>query len=329
MSNYYMTDVTITERLNYNDAYETLMNSSDVKDTLAELRLCLFAHKLVQPSTSIIITLFFKILSTMTAKGSDGMRDWFSFIEVNEENYMFGASNTRLALMFDKYYSKKEACKILGISLYVYNLKYAKLLENKQNLLEVMKGFTPYYDLKKSLGVGIVIDFLEHFNYLPVEKGFLASEHGFAYMDEERQLELEFSIICRNLTDALGKTTTYYFIMNLLKNYGISYETIDRLWRGLDVIEKRIPRTPYCKGIYTLDLIAYGLARGLSKADICRYLLNYSQSTLKSKSVRDKFKFAASKDYMSMTTLDWSTLSKNDVYSFIDVFRKVAEFING
>lgn len=329
MSNYYMTDVTVTERLNYNDAYETLMNSSDVKDTLAELRLCLFTHKLAQPSTSIIITLFFKILSTMTAKGTDGMRDWFSFIEVNEENYMFGASNTRLALMFDKYYSKKEACKILGISLYVYNLKYAKLLENKQNLLEVMKGFTPYYDLKKSLGVGIVIDFLDHFNYLPVEKGFLASEHGFACMDEERQLELEFSIICRNLIDALGRTTTYYFIMNLLKNYGISYDTIDRLWRGLDVIEKRIPRTPYCKGIYTLDLIAYGLARGLSKADISRYLLNYSQSTLKSKSVRDKFKFVASKDYMSMTTLDWSTLSKNDVYSFIDVFRKVAEFING
>lgn len=329
MSNYYMTDVTITERLNYNDAYETLMDSSDVKDTLAELRLCLFAHKLVQPSTSIIITLFFKILSTMTAKGADGMRDWFSFIEVNEENYMFGASNTRLALMFDKYYSKKEACKILGISLYVYNLKYAKLLENKQSLLEVMKGFTPYYDLKKYLGIGIVIDFLDHFNYLPVEKGFLASEHGFTCMDEERQLELEFSIICRNLTDALGKTTTYYFIMNLLKNYGISYETIDRLWRGLDVIEKKIPKTPYCKGIYTLDLIAYGLARGLSKADICRYLLNYSQSTLKSKSVRDKFKFAASKDYMSMTTLDWSTLSKNDVYNFIDVFRKVAEFING
>lgn len=329
MSNYYMTDVTVTERLNYNDAYETLMNSSDVKDTLAELRLCLFAHKLVQPSTSIIITLFFKILSTMTAKGNDGMRDWFSFIEVNEENYMFGASNTRLALMFDKYYNKKEACKILGISLYVYNLKYAKLLENKQNLLEVMKGFTPYYDLKKSLGVGIVIDFLDHFNYLPVEKGFLASEHGFAYMDEERQLELEFSIICRNLIDALGRTTTYYFIMNLLKNYGISYDTIDRLWRSLDVIEKRIPRTPYCKGIYTLDLITYGLARGLSKADISRYLLNYSQSTLKSKSVRDKFKFAASKDHMSMTTLDWSTLSKNDVYSFIDVFRKVAEFING
>ena len=329
MSNYYMTDVTVTERLNYNDAYETLMNSSDVKDTLAELRLCLFAHKLAQPSTSIIITLFFKILSTMTAKGTDGMRDWFSFIEVNEENYMFGASNTRLALMFDKYYNKKEACKILGISLYVYNLKYAKLLENKQNLLEVMKGFTPYYDLKKSLGVGIVIDFLDHFNYLPVEKGFLASEHGFAYMDEERQLELEFSIICRNLIDALGRTTTYYFIMNLLKNYGISYDTIDRLWRGLDVIEKRIPRTPYCKGIYTLDLITYGLARGLSKADISRYLLNYSQSTLKSKSVRDKFKFAASKDHMSMTTLDWSTLSKNDVYNFIDVFRKVAEFING
>ena len=143
MSNYYMTDVTVTERLNYNDAYETLMNSSDVKDTLAELRLCLFAHKLVQPSTSIIITLFFKILSTMTAKGADGMRDWFSFIEVNEENYMFGASNTRLALMFDKYYSKKEACKILGISLYVYNIKYEKLLDNKQNLLEVMKGFIP------------------------------------------------------------------------------------------------------------------------------------------------------------------------------------------
>ena len=329
MSNYYMTDVTVTERLNYNDAYETLMNSSDVKDTLAELRLCLFAHKLAQPSTSIIITLFFKILSTMTAKGTDGMRDWFSFIEVNEENYMFGASNTRLALMFDKYYSKKEACKILGISLYVYNLKYAKLLENKQNLLEVMKGFTPYYDLKKSLGVDIVIDFLDHFNYLPVEKDFLASEHGFACMDEERQLELEFSIICRNIIDALGRTTTYYFIMNLLKNYGISYDTIDRLWRGLDVIEKRIPRTPYCKGIYTLDLIAYGLARGLSKADICRYLLKYSQNTLRSKSVRDKFKFAASKDYMSMTTLDWSTLSKNDVYSFIDVFRKVAEFING
>lgn len=329
MSNYYMTDVTVTERLNYNDAYETLMNSSDVKDTLAELRLCLFAHKLAQPSTSIIITLFFKILSTMTAKGNDGMRDWFSFIEVNEENYMFGASNTRLALMFDKYYNKKEACKILGISLYVYNLKYAKLLENKQNLLEVMKGFTPYYDLKKALGVGIVIDFLDHFNYLPVEKGFLASEHGFAYMDEERQLELEFSIICRNLIDALGRTTTYYFIMNLLKNYGISYDTIDRLWRGLDVIEKRIPRTPYCKGIYTLDLITYGLARGLSKADICRYLLNYSQNTLRSKSVRDKFKLAASKDHMSMTTLDWSTLSKNDVYSFIDVFRKVAEFING
>ena len=329
MSNYYMTDVTVTERLNYNDAYETLMNSSDVKDTLAELRLCLFAHKLAQPSTSIIITLFFKILSTMTAKGSDGMRDWFSFIEVNEENYMFGASNTRLALMFDKYYSKKEACKILGISLYVYNLKYAKLLENKQNLLEVMKGFTPYYDLKKSLGVGIVIDFLDHFNYLPVERGFLASEHGFACMDEERQLELEFSIICRNLINALGRTTTYYFIMNLLKNYGISYDTIDRLWRSLDVIEKRIPRTPYCKGIYTSDLIAYGLARELSKADICRYLLNYSQNTLRSKHVRDKFKFAASKDYMSMTTLDWSTLSKNDVYSFIDVFRKVAEFING
>lgn len=329
MSNYYMTDVTVTERLNYNDAYETLMNSSDVKDTLAELRLCLFAHKLAQPSTSIIITLFFKILSTMTAKGTDGMRDWFSFIEVNEENYMFGASNTRLALMFDKYYNKKEACKILGISLYVYNLKYAKLLENKQNLLEVMKGVAPYYDLKKYLGIGIVIDFLDHFNYLPVEKGFLASEHGFAYMDEERQLELEFSIICRNLIDALGRTTTYYFIMNLLKNYGISYDTIDRLWRGLDVIEKRIPRTPYCKGIYTLDLIAYGLARGLSKADICRYLLKYSQNTLRSKSVRDKFKFAASKDYISMTTLDWSTLSKNDVYSFIDVFRKVAEFING
>lgn len=329
MSNYYMTDVTVTERLNYNDAYETLMNSSDVKDTLAELRLCLFAHKLVQPSTSIIITLFFKILSTMTAKGVDGMRDWFSFIEVNEENYMFGASSTRLALMFDKYYSKKEACKILSISLYVYNLKYVKLLENKQSLLEVMKGFTPYYDLKKYLGIGIVIDFLDHFNYLPVEKGFLASEHGFTCMDEERQLELEFSIICRNLTDALGKTTTYYFIMNLLKNYGISYETIDRLWRGLDVIEKKIPKTPYCKGIYTLDLIAYGLARGLSKADICRYLLNYSQNTLRSKSIRDKFKFAASKDYMSMTTLDWSTLSKNDVYNFIDVFRKVAGFING
>lgn len=328
MSNYYMTDVTVTERLNYNDAYETLMNSSDVKDTLAELRLCLFAHKLVQPSTSIIITLFFKILSTMTAKGADGMRDWFSFIEVNEENYMFGASNTRLALMFDKYYSKKEACKILGISLYVYNLKYAKLLENKQSLLEVMKGFTPYYDLKNYLGIGIVIDFLDHFNYLPVEKGFLTSEYGFTCMDKERQLELEFSIICRNLTDALGKTTTYYFIMNLLKNYGIGYETIDRLWRGLDVIEKKIPKTPYCKGIYTLDLIAYGLARGLSKADICRYLLNYSQNTLRSKSIRDKFKFAASKDYMSMTTLDWSTLSKNDVYSFIDVFRKVAEFIN-
>lgn len=328
MSNYYMTDVTVTERLNYNDAYETLMNSSDVKDTLAELRLCLFAHKLVQPSTSIVITLFFKILSTMTSKGPDGMRDWFSFIEVNEENYMFGASNTRLALMFDKYYNKKEACKILGISLYVYNLKYDKLLKDKQAVLEIMKDITPYYDLKKYLGIGIIIDFLENFNYLPVEKEFLVKGQNVRTMDKERQLELEFSIICRNLIDALGATVSYYFIMNLLKNYGIGYATIDRLWRSLDVIEKKIPKTPYCKGIYTLDLIAYGLARGLSKADICRYLLKYSQNTLKSKSVRDKFKFVMSDDYISMTTLDWSTLNKNDVYSFIDVFRKVAEFIN-
>lgn len=329
MSNYYMTDVTVTERLNYNDAYETLMNSSDVKDTLAELRLCLFAHKLAQPSTSIIITLFFKILSTMTAKGSDGMRDWFSFIEVNEENYMFGASNTRLALMFDKYYSKKEACKILGISLYVYNLKYAKLLENKQNLLEVMKGFTPYYDLKKSLGVGIVIDFLDHFNYLPVEKGFLASEHGFIYMEEERQLELEFSIICRNLTDALGNSTAYYFIMNLLKNYGINYDTIDRMWRGLPYIEIKLPKTPYCKSLYTDDLIAYGKARGLTKADTCRYLLRRPQNYIRSPFIRKKFKEIDWDNYLCRTTLDWSTLSKNDVYNFIDVFRKVAEFING
>ena len=329
MSNYYMTDVTVTERLNYNDAYETLMNSSDVKDTLAELRLCLFAHKLVQPSTSIIITLFFKILSTMTAKGADGMRDWFSFIEVNEENYMFGASSTRLALMFDKYYSKKEACKILSISLYVYNLKYAKLLENKQSLLEVMKGFTPYYDLKKYLGIGIVIDFLDHFNYLPVEKGFLASEHGFRYMEEERQLELEFSIICRNLIDALGKTTAYYFIMNLLKNYGISYDTIERMWRGLPYIEIKLPKTPYCKSLYTDDLIAYGMARGLTKADTCRYLLRRPQNYIRSPFIRKKFKEIDWDNYLCRTTLDWSTLSKNDVYNFIDVFRKVAGFING
>lgn len=328
MSNYYMTDVTVTERLNYNDAYETLMNSSDVKDTLAELRLCLFAHKLVQPSTSIVTTLFFKILSTMTSKGPDGMRDWFSFIEVNEENYMFGASNTRLALMFDKYYNKKEACKILGISLYVYNLKYAKLLDNKQNLLEVMKGVTPYYDLKKYLGIGIVIDFLDHFNYLPVEKGFLASEHGFRYMEEERQLELEFSIICRNLTDALGNSTAYYFIMNLLKNYGISYDTIERMWRGLPYIEIKLPKTPYCKSLYTDDLIAYGMARGLTKADTCRYLLRRPQNYIRSPFIRKKFKEIDWDNYLCRTTLDWSTLNKNDVYNFIDVFRKVAEFIN-
>ena len=328
MANYYTTDVTIKERLNYKEAYTVLMDSSNVKDTLAELRLCLFAHKINQPVTNIIITLFFKILSAMTAKGSEGMKDWFSFMAFNEDNYMLGASNAKIALMLDKYYTKKEASKILGISLYLYNKKYTKLLENKQNLLEIIKGMTPYYDLKNYIGIGIIIDFLENFKYLPVKKGFLAKEHGFPYMEEERQLELEFSIICRNLIEAMGNTVSYYFIMNLLKNYGIKYDTIERLWRGLDVIEKKVPKTPYCRNLYTLDLIAYGLARGLSKTNICIYLLKDAKKTLKSKYLQDKFKFVTSKPYVTINTLDWSTLNKNDVYSFIDIFRKVAEFIN-
>ena len=329
MSNAYMTDVTVTETLNYKDAYETLMNSSNVKDTLAELRLCVLSHKIAKPNTSPIISLFFKILSSMSVMGDKGTLEWFEFMEVNEEHYMFGASNAKTAMMFDKYYTKKKACEILNISAYQYDKQYAKRIEHNQNLLNIMKDIKPYYDLKHKLGLGVVIDFLENFDYLPVEKDFFNDINENNRFKKERQLELEFSIICQNLIDGLGEMIAYYFIMKLLDNYGISKYTIDTLWKNMPYIKKQLPNTPYCKSIYTLDMAAYGMARGLSKQKICRYLLKRSEKTLHSQYMQKKFKFAASDDYIAMRTVDWSGLNKNDVINFIEIFRRVAEFLDG
>ena len=328
MSNVYMTDVTVTETLNYKKAYETLMNSSNVKDTLAELRLCLFAHEIAKPTTSTIISLFFKILSSMSVMGDKGTLEWFEFMEVNEEHYMFGASNAKIAMMFDKYYNRSKACKLLKITPYQYEKQYNKHIRDEQTLINVMKSMTPYYDLKHKLGLGVVIDFLENFDYLPVEKDFFNDINENNIFKKERQLELEFSIICQNLIDGLGNMIAYYFIMKLLDNYGIGKYTIDTLWKNMPYIKKQLPNTPYCKSIYTFDMAAYGMARGLSKADICHYLLKRSKKTLNSKYMQEKFKFAASDDYIAMRTVDWSGLNKNDVLNFIEIFRRVAEFLD-
>ena len=317
----YKTEVTITEDLPIDQAYKMLMDSSNVKRTLSELRLSIFANKVAQASTSLVISLFFKLLSAMTAYGSKGTIIWENFQELCQNKNMLGASNIEIALMFNKYFTVKEACKYIGVSRYIYNAKYQSLIEDKALSVNAMKVMKPHCNEDTHFILEIFSDFLDKFKYLPVSKDF-------HYDNEERQLELEFSLICDNLIDVLGKTIAYYFIKDILRNYGIEAYTIEYLWKQLPFIERKLPNTPYNKSLYINDLIRYGLARKLSKANICRYLLRKSQNYLRSGYIRRRIANLDWEGYGAYSVIDWSGLNKTAVLSFISIFERVANFLN-
>ena len=135
-------------------------------------------------------------------------------------------------------------------------------------------------------------------------------------------------MICDNLIDVLGETIAYYFIKDILRNYGIEAYTIEYLWKQLPFIERKLPNTPYNKSLYINDLIRYGLARKLSKANICRYLLRKSQNYLRSDYIRRRIANLDWEGYGAYSVIDWSGLNKTAVLSFISIFERVANFLN-
>lgn len=317
-------DISEAEANAYYNSYLKLMDSSNTRRVLDELRIYTFLNKLNREKHNPILQLFFKILVAKGPLGQDGLPAYQMAVEFCKNPDFLGASKMECALMFDKYCSKKEACSFLDISLYEYNKDYASLLDNKYVVYNALRTMEPKFNDSMYITFCNIMDFINNFIYLP-------RKYGYKFINEERGLELEFAMITDNLVDIFGERFAFCIFTEIINTYGFEKNTLIRLWEERPYLCRKVPRTSGSTCIYIWDRIAYGFHRKLKKSEICRYLLRKPQSYIRCNHTRKIIQTTDWEDYaycMSKTT-DWSTLSKDEVEKFIRIFEEVANFLNG
>ena len=289
---------------------------------LKEIKLSLYINYIDRTKNKMDYTNSIKILSALSATlGQESNREFMKLIQLTIGKCLLRASDKEIVATCKRYFPNRKAAKLLGLSNSSIYYKYGDLLNRDFDNEKYLKSLSPMFNSEAgALMVDCLIRFIEGFKYE------IGNDHN-DICDNKRTLEIEFLLIYNKLAEVLNNVGLCdKFIFNVCNLCDIDFNSISQLKNNIHIINRSYPNFRYNNRYLMQEIVTLYTHKGLSKGTIGSKVLGKTSSYLYN-GTNKKYDVIPKEnmDWQYTPTLDWSTIDKNSVIKFIDLFHT---FIN-
>ena len=290
---------------------------------LRELKLAVYITHIDKASNKYIYNKLIKVLHCVAvALGHEEAQSFTEFVKKTVNSGFLGATDKEIIATHKKYFSVRKFIKRLNISCGTFYNRYGDLLDRDFITDDFLNSLQPVFESEKeTFMIEFMMNFIERFK-------FELGNDNHDLKDNERTLELEFYLIYEKLINIFRNAGVCdKFIFNVCNVLDIEYSTIAHLKNNIHIINRSYPNFRYNNRYLMQELVTLYTHKGLTKGAIGSKVLGKTSSYLYN-NTNKKFDVMSEDDmsWQYTPTLDWSSIKKDEVKKFIDLFHLVINY---